>query len=163
MADEVRKLAERSQHAAHDISELAVDSVKISEEAGALISIIVPDIQKTAELVMEINAASNEQSTGVNQVNIAMEQLDAGAQHGAASSEELAASAEEMVSQIGELRGSIGFFRLNNGDASRSSTEKNRANNKSATDQLETESPLAARTSTLAPGNSDETDFVKFE
>ena len=162
VADEVRKLAERSQHAAHDISELAFDSVKISEDAGALISIIVPDIQKTAELVMEINAASNEQSTGVNQVNIAMEQLDAGAQHGAASSEELAASAEEMVSQIGELRGSIGFFKLESSDVSHVPLDNNSTQTEYAPAAAETGSHTAENTSALKPEDGDESDFVKF-
>jgi len=112
VADEVRKLAERSQVSAQDISTLANNSVKIAEVAGTKISEIVPSILKTADLVQEINAASNEQAKGVRQVNTAMEQLDTGAQHSASSSEQLAATAEEMTAQVDELRSMIGFFKL---------------------------------------------------
>ncbi len=115
VADEVRKLAERSQSSAQEISELASNSVKIAERAGSLIDEIVPNIQKTADLVQEITAASNEQSTGVEQINSAVEHLDKAAQHSASSSEELAATSEEMSAQVAELVNTIGFFHL--GDA----------------------------------------------
>jgi len=86
--------------------------VQIAEKAGGLINEIVPAIQKTATLVQEITAASEEQTAGVAQVNTAMGQLDQGAQQAASSSEELAATSEEMNSQAAQLQETIGFFKL---------------------------------------------------
>jgi methyl-accepting chemotaxis protein len=112
VADEVRKLAERSQVSAQEISGLAGDSVKIAERAGKLLEEIVPNIKKTAELVQEITAASEEQATGVAQVNTAVSQLDKVSQQSASSSEELASTAEEMSSQAQQLAQTVSFFRL---------------------------------------------------
>lgn len=112
VADEVRKLAERSQASAAEITEMSVENVKIAEQAGSLITDVVPKIQQTADLVEEINAASNEQASNVEQVNKAMEQVDQSAQQSAASSEELASTAEEMSAQTEELKDTVGFFRL---------------------------------------------------
>src|SRR6202795_3249203 len=72
VATEVRKLAERSQTAAKESSGLASDSVKVAEHSGKLLDELVPSIQKTADLVKEVSAASREQSAGVNQINKAM-------------------------------------------------------------------------------------------
>jgi len=114
VAAEVRKLAERSQLAASEISGLTDGSVKVAEKAGSLLKKMVPDIMKTAELVQEISAASEEQSSGVGQINSAMQQLDKVTQHNAAGSEELAATAEEMQAQSENLQQVVGFFRLTN-------------------------------------------------
>jgi methyl-accepting chemotaxis protein len=111
VAAEVRKLAERSQVAAQEIGELASGSVKTAEHAGALLAEIVPAIRKTSDLVQEITAASDEQSTGVSQINTAMGQLTQLTQQNAAGSEELAATAEEMTAQAEKLRELVGFFR----------------------------------------------------
>ncbi len=115
VADEVRKLAERSQVSAQEISGLAGDSVKIAERAGKLLEEIVPNIKKTAELVQEITAASEEQATGVAQVNTAVSQLDKVSQQSASSSEELASTAEEMSSQAQQLAATVSFFKLAEG------------------------------------------------
>jgi methyl-accepting chemotaxis protein len=112
VAAEVRKLAERSQVAASEISTLTVDSVKVAKTAGKLLEKMVPDITRTAELVQEISAASEEQSSGVGQINSAMQQLDKVTQQNAAGSEELAATAEEMQAQSENLQQVVGFFRL---------------------------------------------------
>jgi len=112
VAAEVRKLAERSQVAASEISSLTGDSVKVAENAGSLLEKMVPDITRTAELVQEISAASEEQSSGVGQINSAMQQLDKVTQQNAAGSEELAATAEEMQAQATSLQEVVGFFRL---------------------------------------------------
>jgi methyl-accepting chemotaxis protein len=115
VASEVRKLAERSQTAAAEISRLTADGVKTAEGAGQLLSKLVPDIRKTAELVREIAAASSEQSTGASQVNKAIQQLDQVIQQNAAASEEMASTAEELSSQAEVLQSSIGFFKIENG------------------------------------------------
>ncbi|MEW5816665.1 MAG: methyl-accepting chemotaxis protein, partial [Spirochaetota bacterium] len=103
VASSVGKLAERSKGAAGEIRELSAKSVGIAENASALLEKIIPDIKKTAELVQEISAASNEQNTGAEQVNKAILQLDQVIQQNAASSEELASTAEELATQTEEL------------------------------------------------------------
>jgi len=112
VASEVRKLAERSQTAAAEISSLTVDGVQTAEGAGQLLARLVPDIQKTAELVHEIAAASAEQNTGAGQVNKAIQQLDQVIQQNAAASEQMASSAEELSSQAEVLQSSVAFFKL---------------------------------------------------
>ena len=112
VASEVRKLAERSQTAAGEISQLTNACVSEAEAAGQLLARLVPEIKKTAELVQDISAACGEQSTGANQVARAMQQLDSVIQSNSAASEELAATAEELASQSIQLRANIGFFKL---------------------------------------------------
>ena len=112
VAAEVRKLAERSQVAAQEIGEVAKNSVALAERAGSLLDEIVPGIAKTSDLVQEIAAASEEQSSGVGQINTAMNQLNQITQQNASSSEELAATAEEMSSQAEQLQQLMGFFTL---------------------------------------------------
>ena len=111
VAAEVRKLAERSQVAAQEISGVACNSVKLAEKAGALLGSMVPAINKTSDLVQEIAAASDEQSSGVGQINTAMSQLNQTTQQNASASEELAATAEEMTSQAEQLQAVMAFFR----------------------------------------------------
>jgi methyl-accepting chemotaxis protein len=114
VAAEVRKLAERSQVAAQEISQITTDSVKIAEDAGGLLNKIVPAIKETAALVQEISAASAEQNAGIDQINAAMAQLDSLTQQNAAGSEELAAAAEEMTAQAEQLQQMMSFFQLSN-------------------------------------------------
>ena len=112
VAAEVRKLAERSQVAAKEIGDLASGSVKTAERAGELIDEIVPGIGRTSDLVQEIAAASQEQSTGVSQINTAMNQMNQITQQNASSSEELAATSEEMTSQAEQLKELVLFFKI---------------------------------------------------
>lgn len=112
VATEVRKLAERSQLAAGEISKLSSSSVEVAEKAGDLLTKIVPDIQKTAELVQEISAASNEQNTGSEQINKAIQQLDQIIQRNASATEEMASTSEELSSQAEQLLDSIAFFKV---------------------------------------------------
>jgi len=112
VADAVRKLAERSQSAAAEISNLSLTSVQIAENAGTMLEKIVPDIKKTAELVQEINAASNEQNSGATQINQALQQLDQVIQQNASASEELSATSEELSSQADSLLDMINYFKV---------------------------------------------------
>jgi methyl-accepting chemotaxis protein len=112
VAAEVRKLAERSQVAAEEISRLAAGSVDLAEKAGNLLGAIVPSIQKTADLVQEISAASSEQNTGVGQINTAISQISQAVQQNAAASEELASTSEEVNAQALELQSLMTFFTL---------------------------------------------------
>jgi methyl-accepting chemotaxis protein len=111
VASEVRKLAERSQTAAGEIAELSISSVDVAEKAGEMLARMVPDIQRTAELVQEISAASREQDTGAEQINKAIQQLDQVIQQNASACEEIASTSEELAAQAEQLQSSIGFFR----------------------------------------------------
>jgi methyl-accepting chemotaxis protein len=112
VASEVRKLAERSQRAAGEITELSKTSVDVAEKAGKLLARILPDVQKTAELVQEITAASREQDGGAAQINKALQQLDQVIQANAASSEQLSATSEELARQAVQMQTSISFFKV---------------------------------------------------
>lgn len=110
VASEVRKLAERSQTAAGEISELSANSVAVAERAGEMLASLVPDIQKTADLVQEISASSREQDSGAEQINKAILQLDEVIQQNASASEEMASTSEELASQAEQLQATISFF-----------------------------------------------------
>ncbi len=111
VASEVRKLAERSQVAAGEISQLSSASVDVAERAGKMLAKLVPDIRKTAELVQEISAASREQATGAGQINSAIQQLSRVIQENAGAAEEMASTAEELSAQAAHLQATLGFFR----------------------------------------------------
>jgi methyl-accepting chemotaxis protein len=112
VASEVRKLAERSQTAAGEISTLSSRSVQVAETAGEMLNKMVPDIQRTAELVQEISASSREQDAGAEQINKAIQQLDMVIQQNASASEEMASTSEELASQADLLKDTISFFRI---------------------------------------------------
>jgi methyl-accepting chemotaxis protein len=112
VAAEVRKLAERSGQAAGEISELSSESVDIAEKAGEMLTRMVPNIQRNAELVQEISAATAEQNSGVEQINRAMSELDKVVQRNAASAEEMASTAEELSGQAEVLQATMEFFRI---------------------------------------------------
>jgi methyl-accepting chemotaxis protein len=117
VASEVRKLAERSATAAAEINELSARSVKVAGEAGIRLEELVPDIKKTANLIQEIAAASDEQSSGAEQIAKGITQMDMVVQRNASSSEELAATAEELSGQAANLSTTIGFFKISDESA----------------------------------------------
>jgi PAS domain S-box-containing protein len=112
VASEVRKLAERSQKSAAEISRLSTSSVEVAERAGEALHKLVPDIRKTAELVQEISAASNEQSTGSDQINNAIQQLDQVIQQNSSAAEEMASTSEELSAQADYLQQAVTFFKV---------------------------------------------------
>lgn len=112
VASEVGKLAERSSREASEINLLSVNSLKIAEVAGQTITDMVPEIKRTADLVQEISAASNEQNAGANQINSAITQLDQVVQQNASASEESASMSEELAGQAQTLKEAIGFFKI---------------------------------------------------
>lgn len=148
VAAEVRKLAERSQVAAEEISQLAAGSVGMAEKAGSLLETIVPSIQKTADLVQEIAAASAEQNSGVGQINGALNQITQAVQQNAAASEELASTSEEVNAQAQTLQSSMDFFTLAGGRSASRAARK----------------PKARSTSKPTPGpdDTDERQFTRF-
>lgn len=112
VASEVRKLAERSQVAAAEISQLSGTSVEVAERAGGMLAKLVPDIQKTSELVQEISAASKEQAGGADQINGAIQQLNQVVQQNAGAAEEMSSTAEELSSQADQLQNAVAFFKV---------------------------------------------------
>ena len=112
VASEVRKLAERSQAAAAEISGMSSETVQAAAQAGEMLVKLVPDIRRTAELVSEISAACREQDIGSSQINEAIQQLDRVTQQNASASEQISSTSEELAAQAEELQTSIAFFRL---------------------------------------------------
>ena len=117
VASEVRKLAERSQAAAAEIGTLSSESVKVAQEAGTMLAKLVPDIKKTADLVVEITAACREQDVGSSQINQAIQQLDKVGQQNASASEQVSSTSEELASQAEQLQSTIAYFRIDDGAA----------------------------------------------
>ncbi|HJO66876.1 MAG TPA: methyl-accepting chemotaxis protein, partial [Sphingomonas sanguinis] len=115
VAAEVRKLAERSQSAAAEISGMSSDTVTAATQAGEMLVKLVPDIRRTAELVAEISAACREQDIGAVQINEAIQQLDKVTQQNASASEQISSTSEELASQAEELQESIAYFRVDGG------------------------------------------------
>jgi methyl-accepting chemotaxis protein len=117
VASEVRKLAERSQAAAAEISTLSGTTVKAAQSAGEMLGKLVPDIQRTAELVEEISAGSREQNAGAAQINTAIQQLDKVTQQNTSAAEEMSATSEELASQAEQLQAAISYFRIDSSAA----------------------------------------------
>jgi methyl-accepting chemotaxis protein len=111
VAAEVRKLAERSQKAAGEINQLSSATLKVSEKSGEMLDKLVPDIQRTAELVQEISAASREQDTGAEQINQALQQLEKVIQENASAADGMSSSTEELSTQAQNLVSALSFFR----------------------------------------------------
>lgn len=120
VAAEVRKLAERSGSAAAEIGELSTATLGKADQAGKVLTKMIPDIRKTAELVQEISAANIEQDAGAQEINNAIQELDTVVQKNAAASEELASTAEEFTAQAGLLQNNMDFFNIGNMPSRRS-------------------------------------------
>lgn len=165
VAAEVRKLAESSRVTAEEINELATNSVAIAEKAGNLIATVVPNIVKTADLVQEINAASMEQSSGINQINDAMRQLDKATQQNAASAEELAATSEELNGQATQLQHAVAFFKLDN-SGNRSSSGRNAPpasrQNRAPAKPVRANKPAVTNVASDAALDFNDQDFERF-
>jgi methyl-accepting chemotaxis protein len=112
VATEVRRLAERSQVAATEITRLAGDSVSIAQQSGSRLGQLVPTIRRTADLIQEVAAASREQASGVSQINRAMSQVDHVTQRNASAAEELASTAQELSAQAENLQHLSARFRV---------------------------------------------------
>ena len=157
VAAEVRKLAERSQSAAGEISQLSASSVDVAGRAGEMLKKLVPDIQKTSELVQEISASSNEQNAGAEQIGKAIQQLDQVIQQNASATEEMASTSEELSSQAQMLQDTISFFKTNGtGDGAKSGLDKRAHNiskaNRSANLSFNTHAPAIKQPKMLNNG-----------
>nr|WP_321407178.1 methyl-accepting chemotaxis protein [uncultured Carboxylicivirga sp.] len=112
VAAEVRKLAERSKLAADEIVSLVKTGLNVSQKAGAKSKALVPDIEKTTQLIKEISAASMEQKTGAEQINLAMQQLNMITQENASSSDELTQSSDQLANLADNLHEAVSFFKI---------------------------------------------------
>ena len=112
VAAEVRKLAERSKSAADEIVSLVATGLKVSTEAGEKSKALVPDIERTTQLIKEISAASMEQKTGAEQINMAMQQLNLITQENASSSDELTQSSDQLANLADNLNEAVSYFRV---------------------------------------------------
>jgi methyl-accepting chemotaxis protein len=165
VAAEVRKLAERSKQAADEIEDLSKNSLKITEDSRHLLDALVPEIQKTSQLVQEITSASIEQNAGAGLINSAILLLNAVTQQNAVSSGEMANSAVELSSQADGLRSAVSFFKLNNdSNISKRShhIQKSHIERKQVkTDNLRVRKTIAAKQDLLTPAAAD-SDFESF-
>ncbi len=141
VAAEVRKLAERSQHAAGDIVALAAGSLEQAQAAGSWIEAIVPAIRQTAELVGAINAANSEQASGIGHVTSVIGDISDGTQRSAAASEQLTVAAESIRAHTAELARALDHFTLAVGAAE--ALRQRRAEGGAAA-LLDSDSPLVA-------------------
>ncbi|KGE52448.1 methyl-accepting chemotaxis protein [Xanthomonas axonopodis pv. vasculorum] len=124
VASEVRTLAQRSAGAAKEIKGLIDDSVhKVAEgsalvrKAGATMADIVASVQRVTDIMGEISAASQEQSSGIEQVNQTITQMDETTQQNAALVEEATAAARSMEEQAGHLAEAVSVFKLDDSAA----------------------------------------------
>lgn len=120
VAGEVRNLAQRSSSAAKEIKELIGDSVgkvqegtKLVEDAGSTMTEIVNSVQRVTDIMSEITAASEEQSAGIEQVNISVSSMDETTQQNAALVEQAAAAAESLVEQANSLMEAVSRYSVN--------------------------------------------------
>ncbi len=112
VAGEVRKLAERSQAAAQQISDLAKKSVAVAENAGMLLDRTVPSIRDTSNLIQEIAAASQEQMAAIREINLGVSQLEEVVQQNAAASHQLSGTSNDLASHSTSLQQKVDFFQL---------------------------------------------------
>jgi methyl-accepting chemotaxis protein len=163
VASEVRKLAERSQAAAAEISALSGETVAVATDAGEMLTRLVPDIRKTAELIAEISAACREQDIGAAQINEAIQQLDKVTQTNAGASEEMSATSEELAAQAEELQASIAFFRIDKAghkDTGNANKLRATAARMAAPSMKRTASHAAARHSSASTGSASRKGYA---
>ena len=165
VANEIRKLAERSQNAANQIEELTRTSVKIADKSGEALTKIVPDIKKTAMLVQEISVSSLEQNMGANQINSAILQLNTVTQRNASVAEEMASSSEELFSQAELLRETISFYQIDDSKETRiNSAAQGKQNGglKSENKKIFAVKPTDLSQNEINLGRNTDADYDKF-
>jgi methyl-accepting chemotaxis protein len=130
--------------------------VKAAQEAGQMLTRLVPDIRKTAELVTEISASCREQDVGGEQINQAIQQLDKVTQRNASASEQMSATAEELAAQSQQLQANIAYFRLGGVAPGRAAAPRRPAEAARPVKRLEPaaprRAPVAAARKPAAPG-----------
>ena len=112
VAGEVRKLAERSRASSEEITQLSRSSVEVAEQTGLMLGKLIPDIQRTAQLVQEISAAYREQTDGTGQVSEAVRQLKQMIHRNAGIAEEMASTSEALSAEAVQVQGAMAFFKV---------------------------------------------------
>jgi len=131
VAGEVRSLAQRSASAAKEIKALIEDSVnkvhagaKLVDQAGTTMQDVVSSVKRVTDIVDEISSASIEQTTGIEQINLAIARMDEVTQQNAALVEQAAAAAESMQDQASALAQVVHVFRLDASEEAAAETEE---------------------------------------
>lgn len=159
VAAEVRKLAERSQAAATEIDEASIKSVDVALKSGQMLTEVVPNIQKTSDLIQEITASSTEQSAGADQINNAIQNLNVVVQENATTAEEMAASAEELSNQAEVLKEAVAFFKIDS--TFESSFKKHTFKEETAKKQIENKKQVTLKSSDKGVNiNLDQKDYL---
>ncbi len=112
VANEIRRLADKTKIASNEINKLSQDGQNISKIAGEKLKNVIPEIIKSAELVNKIVSAGKEQQIGAESVNISVQQLTEITNENSASAEEMSASAEELSAQAQQLKELISVFKI---------------------------------------------------
>ena len=162
VAGEVRKLAERSQTAAQQISDLAKKSVAVAENAGSLLDRTVPMIRDTSNLIQEIAEASQEQMAAIREINVGVSQLEEVVQQNATSSHELSATATGLASQSSSLQREVDFFQLDtsgNGYVGATGTQPRSHSGAGVRAQSHSAKPLPAPGRRAIPANRTDGHF----
>jgi methyl-accepting chemotaxis protein len=149
VAAEVRKLAERSKSAADEIVSLVATGLKVSTEAGEKSKALVPDIERTTQLIKEISAASMEQKTGAEQINLAMQQLNMITQENASSSDELTQSSDQLATLADNLNEAVSYFKVDK----KTSTSKKKEKSKGTQAKVKFETPKVEKKIKAEQGN----------
>ncbi|WP_207261589.1 methyl-accepting chemotaxis protein [Desulfovibrio sp. Huiquan2017] len=111
VAAEVRKLAERSGVAAGEIGQLSDSTVEVSDRAAHMLEKLVPDIERTSDLVGEISAVCAEQDVVIKQIGGTVSQMEAATRGNASAAEEVASTSEELSGQAESLRQMMAWFK----------------------------------------------------
>jgi len=162
VAAEVRKLAERSQLAATEIDEVSAKSVDIAQKSGEMLNGVVPNIQKTSDLVQEISASSIEQSSGAEQINGAIQILNNVVQENAATAEEMAAGSEELNAQAEQLQEVVSFFKIKGVSVNTTKITTAKKNNLKAPSTVKSTSGKGNAKINLGGPDSKDNDFMSF-
>ena len=162
VAAEVRKLAERSSKAAAEIDSVSHSAVATSENAAQLLQNIIPDIEKTSELVREIAVSCNEQTSGIEQINQSMQILNDVTQEYAASAEEMASTSQNLATQGITLKESVEYFKtgIRQTDQFKAKTKKT-ATRPSSTKQSTTPPSSKATGVPITGGNTSKNTSAK--
>ena len=117
VASEVSRLAEISKQAASEIQDASADGREAAENTNRLLNDLLPEITRTKDLVQGITAASEEQSVGADEINVAIHRLNTVIQQNAAAAQQMAATSGALAGRGRELQESVSRFKLNEGDA----------------------------------------------
>ena len=151
VAAEVRKLAERSATAASEIDKVSKVGLSVSEESGTLLEQVIPEIEKTTQLVREIATSSQEQNSGIAQITDAVQGLNEIIQQYAASAEEMASTSQNLAAQSIELKESVSYFKIDDANDKKKPTQRTQTQKQQPTQRTQTQKPAAAKPASTLP------------